>query len=174
MAVLMPRRCRSVSIAGMPSNSGISLAAASLRFRMSLTMAGNCHMDTLSRAMISRADRPRSPSSSSARTGARSNRVIMSWNEARNHGSEVRQRAVEVEDGEAIVGSWEMAFSGSLAVAAKYAGFPVVQVSPQSCPPPSTVSVSPVTNFADGPARKTLASATSHGEPVRIIGFERG
>ena len=88
MAVLMPRRCRSVSMVGMPANSDISLAAASLRFRMSLTMAGSCHMDTLSRAMISRADIPRSPSTSSSRTGARSNRVIMSWNEARNQGSE--------------------------------------------------------------------------------------
>jgi hypothetical protein len=45
---------------------------------MSLTIAGSCHMETLSRAMISRADRLRIPSSSSAVTGVRSNRAITS------------------------------------------------------------------------------------------------
>jgi hypothetical protein len=35
----------------------------------------------------------------------------------------------------------------------KYFGFPVVHVSPHSWPPPSTVSVSPVTNRPEGPAR---------------------
>ena len=86
----------------------------------------------------------------------------------------IRQRAVEVENGEAIVGHEIRPSAGHLSSPLKYAGLPVVQVSPQSWLPPSTVSVSPVTNFADGPARKTLASATSQGEPVRIIGFERG
>src|SRR5258705_2289080 len=56
----------------------------------------------------------------------------------------------------------------------KYLGLPVVQVSPHNCPPPSTVSVSPVTNRPDGPARYTQASAMSQGEPARIIGLERG
>src|SRR5687768_356729 len=73
-----------------------------------------------------------------------------------------------------FVGSDKGLLAGHLSSPPKYAGLPVVQVSPQSWPPPSTVSVSPVTNFADGPARKTLASATSQGEPTRIIGFERG
>jgi hypothetical protein len=64
---------------------------------------------------------------------------------------------------------WERSFQPP-----KYSGFPVVQVSPQSWPPPSTVSVSPVTNLPERAARYTLASAMSHGEPARIIGFERG
>jgi len=47
--------------------------------------------------------------------------------------------------------------------------FPVVHGFAQSWPPPSTVSVSPVSNPPEGPARWTQACAISHGKPARII-----
>jgi len=72
--------------AGMPLNSGIPDAAASLRRRMSLMMAGNRQRGTFSRAMISRTVSARNPSSSSGATGARPNRSIMPWKEPRNQG----------------------------------------------------------------------------------------
>ena len=56
----------------------------------------------------------------------------------------------------------------------KYSGFPVVQVSPHNCPPPSTVSVSPVTNLPRWAGEIDAGFRDVPGEPARIIGLERG
>src|SRR5262249_3547907 len=66
-----------------------------------------------------------------------------------SEGRHANEASIDTRRGRRHAGS----VASHLSSSPKYAGFPVVHVSPQCWPPPSTVSVSPVMNLPDGADR---------------------
>ena len=89
-------------------------------------------------------------------------------------GKRVGKGAVKVEDGEAIA-----VHAASIVTALLVGAAEIVRLARGPGLAPELAAAVDGQRFAGdefagGAARKTLASAMSHGEPARIIGFERG